>query len=215
MNSLIRFEDVCFSFDGNTVLSNASLSLEPKQRLGLAGGIGAGKTTILHLAVGLLKPDSGLVHAFGKERRSEHDFAEVRRRAGLVFQDSDDQLFCPTVLEDVAFGPLNLGFSRADARSAASDALNTVGLAGFEDRVTYRLSGGEKRLVALATVLAMKPEVLLLDEPGTGLDRESSERILDLLRSLPQSMILVSHDRSFLETVSTRISTIADGRIVD
>jgi cobalt/nickel transport system ATP-binding protein len=213
MTALLEFLDVAFSYEERPILAGVTLALHEGQRLGLAGAMGAGKTTLLHLAVGLLTPQSGALHAFGRARRREDDFREVRRRVGLVFQHSDDQLFCPTVLEDVAFGPLNLGGSVATARKNAREALARVGLDGFDDRVTYRLSGGEKRLVALATVLAMQPDILLLDEPQNGLDEAAHRRVLDLLTSLPQSMIIVSHDRAFLESVTTECLVLREGRI--
>jgi cobalt/nickel transport system ATP-binding protein len=214
MTALLSFTNVRFAYHGaHPVLEDASLVLQSGEKIGLVGDMGSGKTTFLHLAVGLLKPQAGEVAAFGVVRRAEHDFREVRRRIGLVFQHSDDQLFCPTVLEDVAFGPLNLGLSVEAARQAAASALAQVGLRGFEHRVTYRLSGGEKRLVALATVLAMHPEVLLLDEPQNGLDRAAYLRVRDLLVELPQSMIVVSHDRDFLEAVTTRRLYLHNGRI--
>ncbi len=213
MSALLSFRGVRFAYGDRPVLAGLDLSLGAGQKLGLAGAMGSGKTTLLHLAVGLVKPQAGTVCAFGRARRTEADFAEVRRRAGLVFQDADDQLFCPTVLEDVAFGPLNLGATVAAARQAAAGALARVGLDGFEQRITYRLSGGEKRLVALATVLAMEPEVLLLDEPQNGLDREAYGRIRDLLVGLPQAMLVVSHDRAFLEAVTDRCLELRDGRL--
>jgi len=212
MTPLLEFKDVCFGYDGQPVLEGLSLILNSGDKTGLAGAMGSGKTTFLHLAVGLLKPQRGSIHAFGTERRNEADFREVRRRVGLVFQHSDDQLFCPTVIEDVAFGPLNLGCTVDEARTTAADALKTVGLSGFENRITYRLSGGEKRLVALATVLAMNPEVLLLDEPQNGLDAAAYRRVRDLLIDLPQSMIIVSHDQAFLEAVTARCLHLEDGR---
>lgn len=215
MDSLIEFDGVSFSHDGHPLFADLHLRLRPGERLGLVGAMGSGKTTLLHLAVGLLKPCGGVVRAFGVPRAKESDFLDVRRRVGLVFQDSDDQLFCPTVLEDVAFGPLNLGQSAAQAKEAAGEALGQVGMAGFENRVTYRLSGGEKRLVALATVLAMKPEVLLLDEPQNGLDSNACERIKSLLNSLPQSMIIVSHDRDFLPAVATRSLRLENGIVTE
>ncbi len=213
MDALIEFRSVAFSYDGRPVLDGIDLRLFPGERLGLIGAMGSGKTTLLHLAVGLLKPTAGVVRAFGVDRRSEADFRTIRGRVGLVFQDSDDQLFCPTVLEDVAFGPLNMGRSPAEARGDAAEALAEVGLEGFEDRITYRLSGGEKRLAALATVLSMRPDVLLLDEPSNGLDEAARDRIRNLLVSLPQSMIIVSHDREFLDTVTTRILSLRNGKI--
>lgn len=212
---LLEFCNVAFAYAERPVLRGVNLKLDRGEKLGLSGAMGAGKTTLLHLAVGLLKPGSGTVCAFGAERRVESDFHEVRRRIGLVFQNADDQLFCPTVLEDVAFGPLNLGLGTPEARAAAGRALCQVGLSGFEGRVTCRLSEGEKRLVALATVLAMHPEVVLLDEPQSGLDRSACARVRRLLAELPQAVILVSHDRAFLQSVARRVVCLRDGRIAD
>lgn len=191
--------------DGRQVLDNVDLTVQPGERIGLIGANGIGKSTILHLIVGLLTPTSGTVTVFGEPRRRERDFVDVRRRVGLLFQDSDDQLFCPTVGEDVAFGPLNLGASRAEAADIAGQMLDRVGLGGFEPRITHRLSGGEKRRVALAGVLAMAPQVVLLDEPTTGLDEEAEERMMALLDSLDQAMVIVSHDRRTIDRLATRV----------
>jgi len=216
MPPLIELESVSFGYRaGHAVLSDVTVRLLPGERIGLLGANGSGKTTLLHLVVGLLKPTSGTIRAFGLPRREEADFLEVRQRAGLVFQDSDDQLFSPTVLEDVAFGPLNLGKSPDAARRIASETLRLVGMAGFEERVTYQLSGGEKRLIALATVLAMHPDVLLLDEPTNGLDETSCARVLGVLMALPQAMMIVSHEREFVNRLATRTVSIERGTVSD
>ncbi len=202
---LIEFRDVDFSYSRvDPVFCGVDFSLFPGERVALVGPNGAGKTTFLHLLVGLLKPNKGFIWAFGKERRSEQDFYEVRTRAGLVFQDSDDQLFCPTVLEDVAFGPLNLGKTHRQAGEISRNVLHSLGLDEFEERITHKLSYGEKRLVALATVLAMEPDVLLLDEPTNGLDDAAKQRLNDVLLMLPQAMILISHEVDFLYALATR-----------
>ena len=151
--------------------------------------------------------------AFGKERRSESDFREVRARAGLLFQDPEDQLFSPTVAEDVAFGPLNLGWSREKVRRAVRTTLAELDLEGYEERITYKLSGGEKRLVSLACVLAMEPEVLLLDEPVAGLDDEMRERLVRILVELHYPMLVVSHDRGFLDRTTERAVRLHNGTI--
>ncbi len=201
---LIRFDEIDFSYGPDRpVLRRCNFRLDPGGRVALVGPNGSGKTTLLHLVVGLLRPESGRIEAFGKPRRGEADFHEVRRRAGLLFQEADDQLFCPTVAEDVAFGPLNLGKPRDEVRRIVAETLESLGLPGYEHRITYRLSGGEKRLVALATVLAMRPEVLLLDEPTSGLDEQAADRLVTILAGLPQAMIVASHDREFLRRTTT------------
>jgi len=211
---LIELRDVSFRYDpGRSVLDGLNLVLRRQDRIGLQGSNGSGKTTLLHLVVGLLRPDAGTICAFGKPRREEKDFFEVRARVGLVFQDPEDQLFCPTVAEDVAFGPFNLGWTREQVEAAVRKTLAELGLQGFENRVTYHLSFGEKRLVSLAAVLAMQPEALLLDEPTSGLDKEVSERIITVLNRLDLPMLVVSHDERFLNRVTSSRFLLRDGRI--
>jgi cobalt/nickel transport system ATP-binding protein len=209
---LIRLDSVHAGYHGRDVLCGVDLWLAPGERLALLGANGAGKSTLLHVITGLIPVAQGKIEAFGAPRRKEKDFVEVRARAGLVFQDADDQLFCPTVLEDVAFGPLNLGQSRDEARATARSTLAELGLAAFENRITHRLSGGEKRLIAIAAVLAMKPDVLLLDEPTTGLDADAYERLCALLERLPQAMIIAAHDAGFVSRIATSAVLIRDGR---
>ena len=198
---------------GPLVLNDLDFHLHAGDRIGLVAPNGSGKTTLFHIIMGLIKPLSGTVEAFGEVRETEADFVEVRRRIGLLFQDADDQLFSPTVLEDVAFGPLNLGKSRDEAVAVARKTLEFLGLNGFEDRVTYKLSGGEKRLVSLATVLAMEPEVLLLDEPSTGLDSSTKDKLIDILNGLALSFVLISHEFDFLSKTAGHIYTMDGGRI--
>ena len=211
---LIKLEKIDFAYEADrAIFHGVDIEIGSRQRIALTGRNGSGKTTLLHLIVGLLYPGSGRIVAFGSERRTEADFHEVRCRAGLLFQDPDDQLFCPTVAEDVAFGPLNQGRSRAETAELVSETLALLGLTGYEDRITYRLSGGEKRLVSLATVLAMQPDVLLLDEPTSGLDAETEERLIDILRNLPQAMLVVSHNRAFLDRTTQWEVSIEDGQL--
>jgi cobalt/nickel transport system ATP-binding protein len=210
---LIRLQGVRLSFGRTAILNGIDLELPLGHRLGLTGPNGSGKTSLLHVIMGLLRPAAGSIEVFGAERRNDADFAEVRRRIGFQFQDPDDQLFCPTVAEDVAFGPLNLGKGRDDALDIVDRVLKQVGLSDFHDRVIHHLSEGEKRLVSLATVLAMEPEVLLLDEPTAGLDEVSEARIAGILDGLDQAMIIVSHDRDFLRKLVHSMSALADGRL--
>ncbi|MBW1744202.1 MAG: ABC transporter ATP-binding protein [Deltaproteobacteria bacterium] len=214
-NSLIiNLRDVWFSYPGRApILDRLNLSFYQGDRMGLMGPNGSGKTTLFHVIMGLLKPSSGKMEVFGRSVEEGKDFGEVRQRVGLLFQDADDQLFSPTVLEDVAFGPLNLGKSQDEAKAIARRTLESLGLTGFEERITYKLSGGEKRLVSLATVLAMEPEALLLDEPTTGLDEATEGRLVEILQGLDLSLILVSHNIDFLMKTTEFISYMAGGKI--
>ncbi len=216
MPPLLELDGLVFGYPGRpSVLDGASLAVAAGERLAIVGPNGAGKSTILQLAVGLLRPAAGRVVAFGSERRIEADFHEVRRRVGLVFQDPDDQLFCPTVLEDVAFGPLNLGKTAAEARAVVDATLARLGLAHLRDRITHKLSGGEKRLVSVACVLAMEPDVLLLDEPSNGLDEATTERLVAILGELSQAQVIVTHDAHFRRKVAERELELKRGRLVE
>lgn len=210
---LINIHNIsCGHAGGGLILDDASLRLNPACRLGLTGPNGMGKSTFLHALVGLVPIHCGELEIFGRPRLSPSDFVEVRRRVGMLFQDSDDQLFCPTVLEDVAFGPLNLGKTPDEARDIATAMLKQLGLEGFEERIIYKLSGGEKRLVALAGILAMQPDVLLLDEPCAGLDESAEKRITEILKELPHAMIIVSHNRMFLRAVVHETYRLQNGQ---
>ena len=218
MNSeapIIKMSGISFSYPGREpVLDHLDFQFFKGDRVGLMAPNGSGKTTFFHLIMGLNQPTAGKMELFGKTVQSEADYATVRRRIGLLFQDPDDQLFSPTVIEDVAFGPLNLGASKEDVMDIVRQTLGKLGLQGFEDRVTYKLSGGEKRLVSLATILAMQPEVLLLDEPLNGLDQDSRARITETISHLEQSYIIISHDIEFLLSTTDRIYSMKHGRLV-
>ena len=211
----LRLRGVEFSYGPDRpVLRGLDLEMARDDRVALLGVNGSGKTTLLHLIVGLIRPQAGTIEAFGRVRRAEGDFVEVRQRAGLLFQDPEDQLFCPTVAEDVAFGPMNLGLSHADALAVTAETLASLGLAGYEERITYKLSGGEKRLVSLAAVLAMKPDLLLLDEPTGDLDGRARRRLVDTLSRRTEGMLLVTHDLETVRELCGRAMVLAGGRIV-
>ncbi len=215
-SSIIRLEDLCFSYPGaaSNVLDHLNLEIFQGERIGMMAPNGSGKTTLLHTIMGLCKPDSGTINIFGNSLKTEKDFAPVRSRIGLLFQDSDDQLFCPTVMEDVAFGPLNLGYSPQQAIETAQKTLEDLGMTEFEQSITHRLSGGQKRLVALAAVLAMKPEVLLLDEPTAGLDSKVKEKLAHILTRLDISYFVISHEFDFVSAVTDKIYSMEKGRIL-
>ena len=212
---IFALDNVSFAYpSGREVLHDVTLTFEPGQKTGLYGANGSGKTTLFHVIMGLATPSRGRVLFHGSPVSGEKQFRALRREVGLVMQNAEDQLFNPTVLDDVAFGPLNLGLSADEARERAEETLRELGLAGFGSRLTHRLSGGEKKLVSLATVLSMRPRVLLLDEPTNGLDPQTRERIIAILDGLPTARIIISHDWDFLAQTTTRYMTIKDGRLM-
>jgi len=214
--SVIKLEDISYTYPGSTavVLNHLDLDIKKGDRIGIMAPNGSGKTTLLHTIMGLCKPDSGRVTVFDNELTHEKDFLSVRSKIGLLFQDSDDQLFCPTVLDDVAFGPLNIGLSREEAIDISRKTLENLGMQSFEQAITHRLSGGQKRLVALAAVLAMSPEVLLLDEPTSGLDHTVKDKLIHILNHLEISYIVISHGFDFLNAVTDKIYSMENGKIL-
>ncbi|SIS85875.1 energy-coupling factor ABC transporter ATP-binding protein [Phaeovulum vinaykumarii] len=216
MSPVLELAGIHFAYPGRpAVLTGASLRVGAGDRIALVGPNGSGKSTLLRIAVGLLRPSAGQVTGFGRPRVTETDFQDLRRDVGLVFQDPDDQLFCPTVIEDVAFGPRNLGQGRAEALATSETVLREMDLMHLRDRVTHHLSGGEKRLVTLATVLAMRPRVLLLDEPTNALDPENAARLLAILRGLDQALVMVSHDAAFRAQLDLREVHLRAGRLAE
>ncbi len=211
---IIEIADVSYAYPGGpTVLDRACLAVSRGERVGLVGPNGSGKTTLFHLIMGLARPVSGSITIFGRPARDEADFFDVRRRIGFLFQNPDDQLFCPTVLEDVAFGPLNLGKSPAEAQEVAKRSLASLDIADFGERVSHKLSHGEKKLVALAGILAMGPEALILDEPSAGLDHATKNRLTEILPGLGLTLVIASHEMDFLARVATVFHVMEGGRI--
>lgn len=214
-STLITLKNIRFGYSaGEIIMDGLDFELKQGDRIAISGQNGAGKTTLFHIILGLLKPTNGTITIFGKQRRQEGDFKEARKRIGLVFQDPDDQLFCPTVLEDVAFGPLNMGAGPEEAMDKARDVLDELGISHLSDRVPFRLSGGEKRIVSLATVLAMEPEVLLLDEPTTGLDQSTTERLMRIIGSYPlKGLVIISHDREIISRIAQKKLVFRDKKL--
>jgi cobalt/nickel transport system ATP-binding protein len=213
---ILSLEKLSFHYSPNKpLLKEINFELKEGEKVALLGNNGSGKTTIFHLIVGLLKPISGNLHLFDKTPQTEQDFQPLRLQIGFLFQDSDDQLFCPTVLDDVMFGVLNQGKSPKEAESIARETLSNLGLERFVDSTPLKLSGGEKKLVALATILAMQPRLLLLDEPTNDLDEIARQRLLEILKQLPQAMLVISHDQAFLNQLTTRSILLKDGKLFE
>jgi cobalt/nickel transport system ATP-binding protein len=216
MGKIINLQNIKYRYPGNDedTLKGLDLSLNKDERIGLIASNGSGKTTLFRIIMGLTKPSSGTISIFDKSVKKEKDFIKVRQKIGLLFQDADDQLFSPTVIEDVAFGPLNQGKTKEEALEIATKTLEFLGIEQFKDRINFKLSGGEKRLVSLATVLAMKPEAILLDEPTTGLDEKTKDKLVNVLNSLKITSIIISHDAGFINKVTDKVYTIRSGKVL-
>jgi cobalt/nickel transport system ATP-binding protein len=198
--------------DGHQALYGVDLTLEAGERVAMLGPNGAGKTTlVLHLN-GILTAGAGSVSISGLPVTGR-DLREVRRRVGIVFQDPDDQLFMPTVREDVAFGPRNLGLRGTALDAAVTGALEQVGMAAYADRPPHHLSFGQRRRVAVATVLAMEPELLVLDEPSSNLDPASRRELADIVRALDVTVLMVTHDLPYALELCPRSLILSDGVI--
>ncbi|HEX2421326.1 MAG TPA: ABC transporter ATP-binding protein [Acidimicrobiia bacterium] len=210
----LTVSDLSFSYpDGTEVLRGMDIVLESGERVGLLGPNGAGKTTFaLHLN-GILRAASGTI-SLGETELSDQTLREIRRRVGLVFQDPDDQLFMPTVFADVAFGPTNFGFPTDQVERRVRIALDSVGEWDLASRAPHHLSGGERRKVAIATVLASDSELLVLDEPTSNLDPAGRRELVALLSSLPTTQLVVSHDLPFVLELCPRSVIMDGGRIV-
>jgi cobalt/nickel transport system ATP-binding protein len=207
-------EDVAFAYpDGHQALFGVDLRIEPGERVALLGPNGAGKTTlVLHLN-GILRPGRGTISVAGLPV-TKANLREIRSRVGIVFQDPDDQLFMPTVGEDVAFGPRNLGLPEAEVTARVAIALEQVGMAGYADRPPHHLSFGQRRRVAVATVLSMHPEVLVLDEPSSNLDPAGRRELAEVLESLPVTLLMVTHDLPYAMQLCPRSVVLDDGAVV-
>jgi len=213
MTPLIEVRDLSFEYeDGTRALDGVNFRLQEGETVALLGANGSGKTTFVLQLNGILK-GQGSVTVCGMPLIPEN-LAAIRSRIGMVFQDSDEQLFMPTVLEDVAFGPMNQGLSAEQALSRAKSALAQVGLDRVAERAPYHLSAGEKRQVALAGVLAMQPEILVLDEPTTFLDPPAQRNLYQLLRELPQAKLIVTHNIRFAAAIATRAVFFERGKLV-
>ena len=213
MTGSLAVSGLSFSYpDGTKVLNGIDLAVEPGERVALLGPNGAGKTTfVLHLN-GILRAGEGSV-TVGDLALDDQSLREIRRRVGMVFQDPDDQLFMPTVRQDVAFGPANFGLRGDELDARVDEALAAVGMLDVAGRAPHHLSGGERRRVAIATVLAMRPEILVLDEPTSNLDPAGRRELADVLMSLDVTTLIVTHDLPFALELCPRSVVVNGGRI--
>lgn len=213
MHHKIEVENLAYTYpDGQRALSGITLKIEPGEKVALVGPNGAGKSTLmLHL--------NGILHGEGKIcvaglPMTEQNMGKIRAAVGLVFQNPDDQLFSPTVFDDVAFGPLHMGLSEATVRARVQTALAAVGMQGYTDRISHHLSIGEKKRIAIATVLSMEPEILVLDEPTAGLDPRARRTLINLLRQLEMTMLVSTHDIRMVAELFPRTVIMEAGQIV-
>lgn len=205
---MLSVKNLCIERHGTPIINDLSFTLAEQTRLFVQGEIGTGKTTLLLALLGFVPITRGEITLFGKICRREKDFAPFRGPIGICFQNADDQLFGPTVLDDVAFGPLNQNIAREQAYRIAEQQLERLGIEHLKDRTVHTLSGGEKNFTALAGVLAMRPKILLLDEPTNGLDRKNSEKLLALLRELRLPMLISSHHQGFISRLADEIISL-------
>ncbi len=213
-NPALEIRELHYSYpDGTVALNGISFCIERGSAVALVGANGAGKSTLLHHLNGYLTTRTGEVR-IDITSVTRKTAKVVRRAVGMVFQDSDDQLFMPTVAEDVAFGPLNAGLSPEQIDERVDSALKRVGASHLRERPPYRLSSGEKRAVAIATVLAMEPDILVMDEPSSNLDPRARRRLIELLRSFEHTRIIATHDLELAVEVCSRVIVLDEGKIV-
>ncbi|MBO4819745.1 MAG: ABC transporter ATP-binding protein [Firmicutes bacterium] len=210
---MLEFRNVSFSYEKERpVISDLSFKIEEGETVGLIGANGAGKSTVMKLFLGLLMPDSGSILVDGKELTKEV-LSDVRKALGFVLQDSDDQMFMPTVIDDMMFAPLNYGMSREEAEAKADEVLEKLGLTELKNRYNHRISGGEKRMAAIATILAMEPKVILMDEPTAALDPYNRRMVINTIKELPQTKVITSHDLDMIMDTCSRVILLSKGRV--
>lgn len=211
---MINLNNVSFSYNkGIEVLSNINFNVNENECIGIIGANGAGKSTILKLLVGLELDYQGeiLIDNLSVEKKN---LSEIRRKIGYVFQDTDSQLFMPTVYEDVAFAPKNYGYSQEEVHNRTIEALKSVGIEELKDRQIYKLSGGQKKLTAIATVLSMKPDVLIFDEPTVALDPQNRRKFIYVINKLTGTKIIASHDLDLIYDTCSKTILLSNGKII-
>ena len=212
---MIHLRDLRFAYpDGRIAIDGLTLSVSAGESVGLIGPNGAGKTTLFLCLCGVLRTSPGSIHVAGLDPAIAAQRKQLPSHLGVVFQNSDDQLFSSTVGDDVAFGPLNMRLPADDVRMRVSESLERVGMSGQEERVPFRLSGGEKRRAAIAGVLAMRPDALLLDEPSMFLDPRGRRELIKLINSLPGTKLIASHDLKLVQETCNRVILLDAGRLI-
>ena len=209
---MIEFQNVSFSYGEAPVVEHLSFSIKKGENVGLIGANGAGKSTIMKLMLGLIS-GSGETKVDGLPMNKEN-LAEIRRKIGFVLQDSDNQMFMPTVYEDMIFGPRNYGLSKEETEKRVDDILSQLGLQKLKHRHNHKISGGEKRMAAIATILAMEPEMILMDEPSTALDPVNRRTVINTINRLPQTKLIASHDLDMILDTCQRVILLSHGAIV-
>ena len=209
---MIEFRNVTFSYGEAPVVGNLSFSIKKGETVGLIGANGAGKSTIMKLMLGLIT-GSGEIKVDGLPMNKEH-LGEIRKKIGFVLQDSDNQMFMPTVYEDMIFGPRNYGLSKEETDRRVDAVLAQLGLQSLKHRHNHKISGGEKRMAAIATILAMEPEMILMDEPSTALDPVNRRTVINTIHRLPQTKLIASHDLDMILDTCQRVILLNHGRIV-
>ena len=213
MEEIVKIDNLSFCYpDGQQALTDINLTIYRGETVALIGPNGAGKSTLLLHLNGILHSD-GVVKILGRPV-DDKNMRWVRSQVGLVFQNPDDQLFSPTVFEDVAFGPINMGYSEAEVRQSVTRALDWVGMGGYEQRSPHHLSVGEKKRIAIATVLSMMPEILVIDEPTSNLDPRSKWSLIGLLHRLPMTKIIASHDLELVQALCQRVIVFNHGEVI-
>ena len=215
----LQTKDLSFTYpDGTQALKNVNITIKKGEKIAIMGPNGAGKSTLFSHFNGLSEPTSGHVEIDGKKIIFEREeLLKVRQKVGIVFQDPNDQLFAPTVREDVAFGPMNLGLEYDEVKHRISEALDMVGMRGFEDKTPHHLSGGQQKRVAIAGIVAMRPEIMILDEPTAGLDPEGVDKVLDILNKLNDegiSIVISSHDIEMVNQFADKIYVLYNGEVI-
>lgn len=210
---MISFSDVSFSYEkSRSILEHISFKIDEGEAVGLIGANGAGKSTLMKILLGLLKVE-GTVTVDGKEV-CEKNLKEIRKTLGFVFQNSDNQMFMPTVVEDITFGLVNYGMRKDEAEVKADKILESLNIKDLKSRHNHTLSGGEKRMAAIATVLAMEPKVLLMDEPTSTLDPYNRRQVINIVNALPQTKVITSHDLDMILDTCSRVILLSDGKII-